>query len=70
MFYSNSIKSGKTLYTSKNGGFNPNNNGVPGGYGPQSQLGGNGGAQAPQHQRVKSQLQKNDKLEQITNFYN
>lgn len=32
MFYSNSIKSGKTLYSSKNGGFSQTNApGMPGG---------------------------------------
>jgi hypothetical protein len=46
MFYSNSIKSGKTLYSSKNGGFTQTNAapGMPGGA-----LAGNQMAGVPQH---------------------
>lgn len=53
MFYSNSIKSGKTLYNSKNGGFTQTNAGpgIQNGALPSNQIDG-----VPQHQRVKSQL--------------
>lgn len=51
MFYSNSIKSGKTLYSSKNGGFTQTNApGIPGGAMAGNQMVGG----VPQHQRVKS----------------
>ena len=71
MFYSNSIKSGKTLYNStKNGGFTQQNSQsiAP----PIQQFTSNGQGIMPSssHQRVKSQIQKHDKLDQITNFYN